>query len=95
MLTEAKVLEYLPLTTENLRKSGLDHPVGTIAFDAWLSENTPETTAGRHPVVTFAIGRRDGDKAYLRVDENPEICVIPASVLDAIPPSLPTKKPGN
>ncbi len=95
VLTDARVLEYLPLTDENLRKSGLDHPSGRIAFDAWLSENTPETTAGRHPVVTFAIGRRDKDRTYLRVDENPEICVIPASVLDAIPPSLPAKKPAG
>lgn len=94
VLTDAKVLEYLPLTDENLRKSGLDQPSGRIAFDAWLSENTPETTAGRHPVATFTIGRRDGDKAYLRVDDDPEICVIPAAVLDAIPPSLPAKNPG-
>ncbi len=94
VLTGAKVQEYLPLTGENLRKSGLDHPVGTVAFDAWLSENTPETTAGRRPVVTFSIGRRDGGKAYVRVDENPEICVIPAAALDAIPPSPPAGKPG-
>ncbi|HVE16655.1 MAG TPA: DUF4340 domain-containing protein, partial [Chthoniobacterales bacterium] len=86
-LTGAKVSAYLPLTAKNLADSGLDHPAGKIAFDAWLSENTPETTAGRHPVVTFTIGRRDGDKAYVRVDENPEICVIPASVLDAVPAS--------
>jgi hypothetical protein len=93
VFAETKAREYLPLTEENLQKTGLDHPTGKIEFDAWLSENTPETTAGRHPVVTFLIGRRDGDKAYLRVDDNPEICVIPARALDAIPSLLPAKSP--
>jgi hypothetical protein len=78
MLTGAKVIEYLPLTDENLKKSGLDKPVVKIFFDAWLSENTPETTAGRHPVLVLSIGKQEGGKAWLRVNDDPEICVVPS-----------------
>lgn len=84
-VSEAKVGRYLPLTAENLRATGLDQPRGEIAFDAWLSENTPETTAGRRPVVTVAIGKHDGPSVYVRVNDEPEICVIPAETLNARP----------
>ncbi|MGH8047491.1 MAG: DUF4340 domain-containing protein [Chthoniobacterales bacterium] len=78
MLADAKVIEYLPLTDENLSKSGLDKPVTKIFFDAWLSENTPETTAGRHPVLVLSVGKQEAGKAYVRVNDDPEICVIPS-----------------
>jgi Domain of unknown function (DUF4340) len=82
MLTDAKVIEYLPLTDENIRKAGLDKPSGRIGFDAWLSENTPETTAGRRAVLTLTIGRQDAGRAYLRVNDDPEICVVPSVQTD-------------
>ncbi len=82
MLTDAKVIEYLPLTDENLRRTGLDQPSGSISFDAWLSENTPETTAGRRPVLVLTLGKQEADKAYIRVNDDPEICVIPTVKTD-------------
>lgn len=82
MLTDAKVIEYLPLTDENLRLAGLDKPAGTISFDAWLSENTPETTAGRRPVLVLTLGRQEAGKAWLRVNDDPEICVVPTVQTD-------------
>lgn len=78
MLADAKVTEYLPATDENLRRTGLDKPVMRIFFDAWLSENTPETTAGRHPVLALSVGRQEAGKTYLRVNDDPEICVVPS-----------------
>jgi len=83
-LAGAKVLRYLPLTTENLRQAGLEKPQREVAFDAWLSENTPETTAGRRAVATIAIGTRSGDEVSVRIDDDPEICVIPAAALDGL-----------
>ncbi len=85
-LTGAKVVRYLPLTAENLRRTGLDGDGAgdEIAFDAWLSENTPETTAGRRPVATLRIGRREGDVIHVRVNDDPEICAIPAAALEGL-----------
>jgi hypothetical protein len=83
-LSGARVLSYLPLTAENLRQTGLDQPQAEIHFDAWLSENTPEETSGRHPIATVTLGHQDGDRVYVRVDENPEICVVPAAAVDAL-----------
>ncbi len=83
-LSGARVNSYLPLTSENLHQTGLDQPQAEIHFDAWLSENTPEETSGRHPIATLTVGRRDGEKLYVRVGENPEICVVPASLLEAM-----------
>jgi hypothetical protein len=84
MLADAKVVEYLPLTDENLRKTGLDKPAMKISFDAFLSENTPETTAGRHPVLELSIGKQDAGKTYLRVDNDPEICVVPSVMSEGL-----------
>jgi hypothetical protein len=83
-LASAKVLRYLPLTEENLRKTGLEKPMREIAFDAWLSENTPETTAGRRPVVTISVGTPMKDGIPVRIDDAPEICVIPSEALDGL-----------
>lgn len=83
-LSSARVLSYLPLTPENLRQTGLDQPQAEIHFDAWLSENTPEETSGRHPIAAITVGRQDGDRVYVRVDENPEICVVPVAAVDAL-----------
>ncbi|MDD5200662.1 MAG: DUF4340 domain-containing protein [Terrimicrobiaceae bacterium] len=86
-LTRVLVSQYLPFTAGNAVKTGLDKPAGEIAFDAWLSENTPEMTAGHRAVATLTIGAREGGNAYVRVNESPEICVIPAAALDALPGS--------
>jgi hypothetical protein len=83
-ITSAKSQQYLPLTVENLTRTGLDKPAKQIAFEAWLSENTPEESAGHRPIATIALGKKDGDKAYVRINEDPEICVIPASLIDAV-----------
>jgi hypothetical protein len=92
-LSGAKVSRYLPITEENLRTAGLATPSGEIAFDAWLSENTPETTAGRRAVATVHIGARKGDELFVRIDESPEICVIPSKALDGLPGGDPTLEP--
>ncbi len=80
-LTDGEVDEYLPVTTETLESSGFEAPLGEVRFDAWLSENTPESRAGRYPVHRVVIGKIDGDRAFLRVDDEPEISVVSAKAL--------------
>lgn len=84
-LLGAKVERYLPLTDAARREAGIGAPEGSITFEALLSENTPETTAGRRVVARVEIGRREGDNVFVRVNDEPEIAVIPAAVLDATP----------
>ncbi len=80
-LTESEVEEYLPVTAATLKDCGFDDPVGEVRFDAWLSENTPESRAGRYPVHRVVVGKIEGKRAYVRVDEEPEIGVIPAKAV--------------
>lgn len=81
-LTEAEVETYLPATAATLEESGFEAPLGEIRFDAWLSENTPESRAGRYPVYRIVVGKIDGEKAFVRVNEEPEIGVVSAKALD-------------
>ncbi|MGC1479936.1 MAG: DUF4340 domain-containing protein [Chthoniobacterales bacterium] len=80
-LTEAEVLDYLPASSAELEKQGFSSPVGEIHFDAWLSENTPESRSGRYPVQRVVVGKVAGDRAFLRVNEDPEIAVVDAKAV--------------
>lgn len=79
------VEEYAALSPAKLAETGLDAPRAHIFFDAWLSENTPEATAGRHPVLDIAIGKADEGRVWVRVGDAPEICAIPADSFDLLP----------
>jgi hypothetical protein len=83
-LAAAKVGEYLPLNAKVLAESGIDAPRGEIAFDAWLSENTPETVAGRHPIAKITVGKIADGQAWVRVNDDPEVCVIPSAPVEAL-----------
>ncbi len=80
-LTGARVIEYRPVTREELAAGGFGAPVGVVEFDAWLSENTPESARGRFPVRRVTVGKVEGDRAWVRVDDEPEIAVIDAAAL--------------
>lgn len=86
-MSNARVVEYLPLSDETLERSGLGNPVAGVTFDAWLSENTPEAVAGRRPVTKVTFGKVENGNLYVRVDDDPEICVVPESAFDALPAS--------
>ncbi len=81
-LTGARVAEYLPVTKAVLSAHGFDAPEGEVEFDAWLSENTPESGKGRFPVHRIVVGKVEGERAFVRVDEEPEIAVIEAAALE-------------
>jgi hypothetical protein len=83
-LTEIPVREFRPLGGEGLATYGLDAPTAVVQFDAWLSENTPETTAGRHPIATVAFGAVDGETVFARVGEAAEVCILPAETAELL-----------
>ncbi len=80
-LTDARVTEYLSATKDALEDHGFGEPEGEVEFDAWLSENTPESGKGRFPVHRVVIGKVEGERAFVRVDDEPEIAVIDAAAL--------------
>lgn len=83
----AQVQEYIAATDLTLADAGLLEPAREIAFDAYLSENTPEAVAGRYPVTTIAIGKSEDGRTFVRLDDNPEICVISTDAVSKIPVS--------
>lgn len=81
------VEEYAALSPQKLAEVGLDAPRARIFFDAWLSENTPEAAAGRHPVLEIAIGKFDEGRVWVRVGDTPEIRAIAPGTFEALPGS--------
>ena len=85
-LSNAKVTNRLPATPSELQKCGLNTPQRRITFLAKLSENTPEATVGEHIVASLAIGTLlDDGLLPVQVEGTPEICLVPASVLELLP----------
>ncbi len=83
-LSASEVKTYLPLDSRTESEAGLKAPQGEIRFDAWVSENTPESVAGRHPVTKLTVGKVSDGFAWVRVDDDPEICVVPAAPVKAL-----------
>lgn len=72
-------------------------PTAELKFSSWLSENTPEATAGEHPVATLEFFTSETGE-LVRVNESPGFRVLPPGVveelqawLDAL--SLPSTSP--
>lgn len=55
-----------------------------INFDAFLSENTPETTAGSHPVSQIWIGKTKEGKILSRVNDSTEFFELSPESWDAL-----------
>lgn len=85
-LQETKVLRFTPATPSGLAEAGLDQPAARLDFLSVLSENTPETLAGEHAVLSLQIGapRPDGSLP-VRIEGAPEIAFVPADFLKALP----------
>lgn len=72
-------------TAEGAEVTGLAAPTQKITFYAWLSENTPEDTAGGHVVAGAELGNMTPDGAiYARSAENGETVTVPAEISGAI-----------
>lgn len=84
-MNTTEVEEYIPLTPQSEQAAGLQPPQLVIHFDAWLSENTPEAVAGRHPVLDVEVGKVEDGRAWVRIDGAPEICVVPSAIVESLP----------
>ncbi|HEY5792490.1 MAG TPA: hypothetical protein VIS74_04280, partial [Chthoniobacterales bacterium] len=66
-----------------------------LNFDAHVSENTPETTAGTYPVGKIWIGTTRAGKAFARVNNAPELVELEASGADALIKSASQSAPAE
>jgi hypothetical protein len=82
-LQAVKAVRFHTLSRQNDSEFGLDNPQAEVAFNSWLSENTPEAPAGEYPVRFLAFGRNAEGDWFVRVDNRPEVCQIPPSAFAA------------
>ncbi|MFV0336642.1 MAG: DUF4340 domain-containing protein [Chthoniobacterales bacterium] len=75
-LHEAKVHRFLTLDHTESRDLGLAEPLAEIRFNAWLSENTAEATAGEYPVSDLIFTRGQTGAWFVRVDKRAEVCEV-------------------
>ncbi len=83
-LATTQVANYIPAVGEKLNGLGLGSPVLTVDFLSVLSENTPEMTAGERSIAKVAFGKTEGDQVYVRVDELPEVALVPVKLLQNV-----------
>ena len=86
ILAATKSLRYAPATPAELAAVGLKNPTSRLEFLSVLSENTPETLAGEHSVLSLAIGTLLPDGTVpVHIEGTPEIAFVPASFLNNLP----------
>lgn len=84
-LASTRVSSYRPATPAAIQETSLADPPYRIEFTALLSENTPETLAGEHPVLGLSIGPKQPDATVpVLISGSPEIRFVPATFLDAL-----------
>lgn len=83
---EVKKFNLRPVSTskENQKATSDNSPNAEIHFNAWLSENTPETTAGLHPLATLRIWKLPDGNAHIQVNDTPSLLEVPNTFLLAI-----------
>jgi hypothetical protein len=85
-LAHTQVTTYKPAIPALLEQYGLTNPAYRLDFLAVLSENTPETQAGIHPVLQLAIGHPLPDSSLpVHIQGSPEIAIVPPTFLDCLP----------
>ena len=83
-ITNAQVTSFVADSAADLAKYGLDKPALQVKFLSVASENTAESNAGEKPIATVDFGRTEGNNVYARVEEEPFVVSVPATVLGAI-----------
>lgn len=72
-------------TAAGTEETGLEHPSSRISFEAWLSENTAEETAGAHPVAGAELGNAAPDGGiYARAHGSDETVTVPPALAETI-----------
>ena len=84
-LANANVTDFITDSASDLAKYGLDKPALQVAFSAFASENTAESNAGEKPVAAVAFGKVENGNVYAKVDDEPFVVSLPATVLTDIP----------
>jgi len=80
----ANVTDFVADVATDLPKYGLDQPTVKVTLSSFSSENTAETKAGEKPIVTVLFGKRDNNKVYAKLDEDPFVLATPDVILDSI-----------
>lgn len=72
-------------TAATAQETGLDQPSQRVGFYAWLSENTPEETAGGHLIAGAELGAPAPDgNVYARASGSDETVAVPPALGQAI-----------
>lgn len=83
-------------TAVNAEATGLASPTQKIIFSAWLSENTPEETAGGHVIAGAELGHAAPDGSiYTRVSGSDETVTVPAALSAAVRAAVFPPEPVN
>ena len=83
-LTTMKVTRFVADVAGDLKEYGLDAPVATVTLSSYSSEGTPETKPGDRPLAKLMLGKFEGDAGYAKLDDEPFIVAVPASILEEI-----------
>jgi hypothetical protein len=83
-LVNAKVSRFVADLAGELKGFGLDQPQTTVTLSSYSTEGTPETKAGEKPIVKLLLGRFEGDAGYAKLDDEPFIVAVPASMQEDI-----------
>ena len=83
-LTTMKVTRFVADVAGDLKQYGLDAPVATVTLSSYSSEGTPETKPGDRPLAKLMLGKFEGDAGYAKLDDEPFIVAIPASLLEGV-----------
>lgn len=93
-LSELHAERFVPLSSASgFAPSLFEKPELEIVLFSHLSENTSEETAGTFPLARFRFARASDGTLLLRIDDQPEVLVLPAESLEKLRSPLPAPSP--
>ncbi len=72
-------------TVQKYTSTSPGKPACSVSFEAILSENTPETTAGEHPIASVDFFPQSNGTVTAQISDTSEAAIVPQSILDALP----------
>lgn len=82
LFNETRAVSFQPGLTAS--DAGLEPPAQRLLFSAWLSENSAEEAAGRHPIAGADLGSVTVDAVHARVSGGTEILTIPPDLAESL-----------